>query len=274
MRYSEFSEGEVVGFPEQPLPGPLKGFADLLSDPRPTHALYQQGDMLMLGDEMGEVVKSNEKSLLIRFPSGDRVVSRRDPNLTVAPFERWGDNLTEAFDSVQPYQWTHWEDETAQEVMADFQIGDGHFKVMFKEKAYERGIWELSFYRNGTLDLTGTGSAATVLSTVMQITRDFISTQDPRYIGYAAKNEEGSRNKLYPKLMAKLMKEFPQYTAHPPKKRRTYTSYDLERPAKAYVPPAPEPQPEQEPAKPLSAEEWDDLEAFMNEFEAEHRNRR
>lgn len=180
--------------------------------------------------------------------------------------EQYSTAINEAFNTVQPHNWTHWQDDTAQEVMADFQIGDGHFKVMFKEKAYERGIWELSFYRNGTLDLTGTGNAATVLSTVMAITREFISTQDPRYIGYSAKNDEGSRNKLYPKLMAKLMKEFPQYLAHPPKKMRTYTSYDLERPAKAFVPPpAPEPA---EPHKPLSQQEWDELDAFMDEFES------
>jgi hypothetical protein len=179
--------------------------------------------------------------------------------------------ITEAFDSVQPFHWTHWEDETAQEVMADFQIGDGHFKVMFKEKYYERQRWEISFYRNGTLDLTGTGSAATVLSTVMKITREFIATQNPRWITYSAKNDEGSRNKLYPKLMQKLMQEFPQYMAKDPHKSRTYTSYDLERPATPYMPPpAREPEPAPEP---LSATEWDELEAFMSEFENRHQSR-
>ncbi|RYF19336.1 MAG: hypothetical protein EOO77_10400 [Oxalobacteraceae bacterium] len=170
--------------------------------------------------------------------------------------------ITEAFNQVQPFHWTHWEDETAQEVMAEFQIGDGLFKVLFKEKYYERQRWELSFYRNGTLDLTGTGSAATVLATVMQITREFISTQEPRWITYAAKNDEGSRNRLYPKLMMRLMQEFPQYMAGEPKKSRTYTTYDLERPAKAYVAPTPAPS-SNEPVTPMTDEEWDDIEAML-----------
>lgn len=179
--------------------------------------------------------------------------------------------ITEAFDNVLPLQWNHWSDETAQEVIAEFQIGEGHFKVMFKEKYYERGRWELSFYRNGVLDLTGTGNAATVLATVMQATREFIAAENPRWISYAAKNEEGSRNKLYPKLMAKLMREFPQYMGGEPKKSRTYTSYDLERPAKPYTPPPPaDPEPV-EPQKPLTADEWAELEAFMDEFETRHR---
>jgi hypothetical protein len=176
--------------------------------------------------------------------------------------------ISEAFTNVQPFQWSHWSDDTAQEVKAEFQVEDGHFVVMFKEKYYERQRWELSFYRNGTLDLTGTGHATSVLATVMQITREFISTQNPRYITFAAKNDEVSRNKLYPKLMSRLMQEFPQYMARDPKKSRTYTSYDLERPPEPYVaPPAPEP----EPTTPLSSQEWDELDAFMSEFETQYR---
>lgn len=181
---------------------------------------------------------------------------------------RYTEIIDEAFNSVQPHNWHHWSDDTAQETTAEFQIEDGHFKVMFKEKYYERGRWELSFYRNGTLDLTGTGSAATVLSTVMAITREFIATQNPRWITYSAKNDEGSRNKLYPKLMARLMKEFPQYMAKEPKKLRTYTSYDLERPATPYAPPAPKPP---EPATEMSQQEMDELDAFMDEFMASQR---
>lgn len=172
---------------------------------------------------------------------------------------------------MKPFAWSYFGDDTVQEYTADFQIDDGHFITRFREKYYERGYWELSFYRNGILDLTGTGNAATVISTVMQITREFIAAVDPRFLCYAAKNEEASRNRLYPKLMAKLMREFPQYSARQPKKLRTYTSYDLERPAKPFAAPDPEPESVFDSVTPLTPQEWEELERFMDELQAESR---
>ena len=172
--------------------------------------------------------------------------------------------LTESLDKIVPYQWAHFANDTIQLYHADFQIGDGHFIVEFKEKYYERGYWELSFVRNGELDLSGTGSAGSVFATVMAITREFINDVDPRFIHFAAKNEEDSRNKLYPKLISRLQKEFPLYMQKEPKKTRTYTRYELERPKKELSNRSEEMAPE----KPLSPEEWEELDAFMRELQS------
>jgi hypothetical protein len=63
--------------------------AGLLSDPRPTHALYRPGDVLMLNGETAEVVGERGSSLLIRTPGGSRLIARDDPGLSVAPPDRW-----------------------------------------------------------------------------------------------------------------------------------------------------------------------------------------
>lgn len=174
--------------------------------------------------------------------------------------------LNEAFDKVMPFTWAHFGDDTIQLYRADFQIDDGHFIVEFREKYYQRGYWELSFVRNESLDLTGTGNAGSVFATVIQITREFIRDMDPRYLSFMAKNEEASRNKLYPKLMQRLQREFPQYVSSEPKTLRTWTGYELSRPRKEYTPPVPE-KTEDETSVDFSAEEWEELLSLVNDLE-------
>jgi hypothetical protein len=95
MRYRDLMESNVVQFPSPKLPEPLSSLASFLTDPRPTSAMYQVGDMLTIDGEMGEVIKANDTSVLLALPSGNRVVSRRDPGLEVAAHERWS-SITES----------------------------------------------------------------------------------------------------------------------------------------------------------------------------------
>ena len=179
---------------------------------------------------------------------------------------RYYEIMTEAFDTQIDYRWNDKSDPDVSLHQAKFSIGDGFFIVQFKKPYYNPGVWELSFVRNYGHDLTGTGSAPQVLATVMRIVRDFIQKHDPRTIVFSAKNDEASRNKLYPKLMRKLMAEFPEYVESEPSKNHKYTRYQVERPPRPIQLPEPE---EQKPEKSMTPEEWAEIERFMDEFSRE-----
>jgi hypothetical protein len=90
MRYSELiTEGSILSIPDQALPDRMKDAIDIMTDPRPTSDLYQVGDVLDLHGDLGRVVKTNATSLLIRLPSGFRVVKRSDSGLSVADHSLW-----------------------------------------------------------------------------------------------------------------------------------------------------------------------------------------
>jgi len=139
--------------------------------------------------------------------------------------------MFESLSRVIPYTWKDHSTDDLKLIQADFQIQDGYFIVQFNSPYYNPGYWNLSFTRNGELELTGTGSATTVLATVIAIVREFIHDVSPRHISFAAKNDEMSRNKLYPILFAKIAKEFTQYTTGETKKLRQYTSYNASQKA-------------------------------------------
>jgi hypothetical protein len=161
--------------------------------------------------------------------------------------------IVEALDRALPIQWSDKSNEDLRLIHGEFQIGDGHFVVQFKMPYYDH-IWNLSFVRNGDLKLSGTGNAAIVLATVMQAVREFIASVDPRYITFAADVTEPSRGRLYPRLIAMLASEFPEFTASE-KAGRKHTTYDLERPARPWVAPPPPPKPEYEQVSPKDFEE-------------------
>jgi hypothetical protein len=89
MRYRDIIEGDIVHFPQPEIPAAIKSLADTLTDPRPIHQMYEVGDMLDLDGETGEVKSVNADTMLIAFPSGDRIVPRNASGLTVTPFEKW-----------------------------------------------------------------------------------------------------------------------------------------------------------------------------------------
>ena len=186
-------------------------------------------------------------------------------------------NLIESFNSAASYQWYDRSNDDMKLLQAEFQIGDGWFVVQFRMDYHSPGVWTLSFTRNQSLDLSNRGNAMLVLSTVMQITREFISTVEPRWITFSAAMDEPSRVKLYPKLMQIMMREFPQFTDDPPKVHgleRKFTSYQVQQPPKPYVaPPAPEPDPTLD-YSPMSDQEWEDLIQYMDELDQKDRVRR
>lgn len=139
---------------------------------------------------------------------------------------RYAEILSEAFDTVVPYRWEDHSNEDMRLLQANFTIADGDFIVQFKKPYYNPGLWEFTFVRNGELELSGTGSAQKVFATVIDIVRSFINDIGPRMITFAAKNDEPSRLKLYPKLLALLQREFPQYISKE-RPRRSHTHFDV-----------------------------------------------
>lgn len=62
---------------------------DTLTDPRPLTAMYEKGDFLTMSGEVGEVQSANERSVVINFPSGQRIVPRNQAGLEVADPALW-----------------------------------------------------------------------------------------------------------------------------------------------------------------------------------------
>lgn len=141
-------------------------------------------------------------------------------------------NLIESFNKVLPVHWYDRSEEGISLYQAEFQIDDGMFIVQFLNKHYNPGVWELSFVRNNELVLSGTGNAMVVFSTVIQCVREFVNAINPKMLEFYGKNSETSRNKLYPKLIKMLMKEFPDYVQRKTKEvglKDRYTQYSVER---------------------------------------------
>ncbi len=184
---------------------------------------------------------------------------------------RYHEIIHEAFSNTVPFHWFDRSNEDLKLIQAEFQIGDGHFIVQFRMPYYNPNYWELTFTRNGDLELSNTGNAMLVLSTVMQIAREFIEAQEPRFITFAASVKEPSRSKLYPKLMSILMREFPQFKADPVKHGQKHTSYTVQQPPKPYVAPPPPP-----PKEPYDGPEvsFDELEKMLADLDAQDRRKR
>ena len=120
-------------------------------------------------------------------------------------------DLFESFNTVVPYEWHDRSNDDMRLLQAEFMIGDGHYIVEFKNLYYNPGWWTLSFVRNADLELSGTGSASTVISTVLNIARKFLATVQPRNLVFAGKTDDQSRTRLYPRLLAMALREFPNY---------------------------------------------------------------
>jgi hypothetical protein len=120
-------------------------------------------------------------------------------------------NLIETLDSRISYEWKDMSNDDVKLYIAEFMVDNAQFRVFFK-KPYYNMTWEISFTRNGTYDLTGTGKAYLVMSGVVEIIGDFITRHDPWMFHFDAKKSEASRLKLYSRLVAVVGKKFPEYT--------------------------------------------------------------
>ena len=67
----------------------LASLAAILRHPGATCELYQLGDMLALGDRVGEVIAANPRTLAMRFADGVEMLARDHADLCPAALEHW-----------------------------------------------------------------------------------------------------------------------------------------------------------------------------------------
>jgi hypothetical protein len=114
--------------------------------------------------------------------------------------------LLELFD--RPFDWTLEERPAGWE--ASFKTDKGlPYKVVISE--YPNGGVNLEFWQEKSNDdtplmkITGTGDAAQIFTTVMQIMHEYVIENDPPYIQFSASRSEPSRIRLYAKMASSLL---------------------------------------------------------------------
>lgn len=109
----------------------------------------------------------------------------------------------------KPLEW-EWTIQHSDNQSAEFIVGEMTYTVFFKlSEAREMGeYWHVSFsvtggeFRANRADITGSGNAFAVFSTVLNILQDFIQNENPNQLILSAK--EKSRRKLYDRIAKKL----------------------------------------------------------------------
>jgi hypothetical protein len=117
--------------------------------------------------------------------------------------------ISELFTGNKQWQWTFQDDNQA---IANFEIGGVPYKFFAAQDSDEApGDWEIEFTAkvassgNATWGVTGTGNAAEVFGTVVDILKTFLADKKDsvRRLTFAAK--EGSRQGLYAKMVKRLL---------------------------------------------------------------------
>lgn len=120
--------------------------------------------------------------------------------------------LFELFDN--PYK-VEWDEEDEREIAARFKTAQGNLiTVIFFQENVRHDFWEISFsieFKQGsgryqrTYDLSGTGDAVRVMSTVQAVIIDFIAEKRPDYFHFSSKESEPSRHKLYSRMLKRAV---------------------------------------------------------------------
>src|SRR5208337_1353183 len=104
-------------------------------------------------------------------------------------------------------------------ISSGFHIGNvsyeftAHIEDDYPFKKIKKGIpvWEIQFTADGSWDVTGTGNAALVFSTIKKILGNFLNISKPVYWFFDARKNEPSREKLYNFFAKTIEKHFPKY---------------------------------------------------------------
>jgi len=112
---------------------------------------------------------------------------------------------TEMFDSSMPIRWTK---KTSADWEGDFQINGKHYLIKMMNEPHMG--WEVKFelLQDGkyTQDITGTGDAVVVLSTVVKAIHYWIAQVKPHAFALSAR--EPSRAKLYARMLKSLPRKW------------------------------------------------------------------
>ena len=133
--------------------------------------------------------------------------------------------LSELFNKVFPWKWTERDDEDTKYWCAEFDTGTYFTQFLQSKKvSYDvtftnlgndhpddpnpsNDLWMVEFMVQGmiwpkSVELTGTGQAAAVISTVITIIQDFVQSHRGCKIGFSANGV--SRNKLYSTIVRRM----------------------------------------------------------------------
>jgi hypothetical protein len=105
-----------------------------------------------------------------------------------------------------PWQW---EKDTISKASTSFVVNDTNYKFVAYEVEDALRKWNIQFfavdgYYNVRVGITGTGSSATVMSTVVDIMRNFLSSR-PEIESIEFSADEPSRRSLYAKMVRRLL---------------------------------------------------------------------
>ena len=116
--------------------------------------------------------------------------------------------LAELFQRGKDYTW---EFRGSEEAMASFTIGDVEYLWHAHSNPRNPTRWIIEFKVRDEVDqdkmfgLTGTGNSAEVLSTVVDITRDFMNQYSDKVMEIALMSSGDSRTSLYAKMIKRLL---------------------------------------------------------------------
>lgn len=88
---------------------------------------------------------------------------------------------------------------------------------------------EVSFVVDSFTNITGKGDSFKIISTVVNIIKDYLTKNNPKTLTFAADNAEPSRVKLYSALVTKLAQAVPGYKLNKPTRERFDTYYTISR---------------------------------------------
>lgn len=142
--------------------------------------------------------------------------------------------ITELFQQGKNWQW---EFRGSEEAFASFTVGD--IEYLWRSQVMNERMpttWYVSFQNRGetsrtkSFGLTGTGNSAEVMSTVVDITREFLKQYSDKVMELRFSAEEDSRTSLYARMVKRLL---PNWNLHTKDVDRE-TNFYLTNP-KAYV---------------------------------------
>jgi len=113
--------------------------------------------------------------------------------------------LNEAFNQPYPFKW---EKGMHGDYDALAKLPDGtNLSIMFNNEGDDE--WQVEFYRNNSLEVTGEGDAQKVFATVLSAIQQFIQKEHPWRIRFSASKlvlrgqKKNSRSSLYNSLVAR-----------------------------------------------------------------------
>lgn len=121
--------------------------------------------------------------------------------------------LFETLDSIVPFTWVYQDEQTWKAI---FSINDLKYAVVIGQDEENSVVWDVTFFLinrpdniKNIYDLTGTGNAFLVLSTVVDILKEFVTKNKDAVYKIIFTAKEPSRQRVYDRMVRILSKSLP-----------------------------------------------------------------